>query len=69
MTSEKPRRPFRFRSYHSHWIALDDVAIWQACRATSAAPMYSPPVMIGNPPISYVDGGLGYNNPIGALLN
>ena len=69
MTSEKSRGHFRFRSYESAWNQLDDVAIWQACRATSAAPTYFPPAIIGNPPVAYVDGALGYNNPIRALMD
>ena len=69
VTSEKSRGHFRFRSYESPWNQLDDVAIWQACRATSAAPTYFPPAIIGNPPVAYVDGALGYNNPIRALMD
>lgn len=48
---------------------MDDCAIWQGCRATTAAPTFFPPMEIGKPPISYVDGGLGYNNPIRALMD
>ena len=67
VTSEKPRRHFRFRTYESPTGAFDDMAIWQACRATSAAPTFFPPVSLGNPPRTFVDGGLGYNNPTQAL--
>ena len=68
VTSEKLRKHFRFRSYESSWEVNDDCFIWQACRATSAAPTFFPPIMIGNPPTAYVDGGLGYNNPIRPLM-
>lgn len=68
VTSEKLGKPFRFRSYNSPWDVLDDCPIWQACRATSAAPTFVPPMAIGNPPVTYVDGGMGYNNPIRALV-
>ncbi len=68
MTSEKLGKSFRFRSYNSPWDVLDDCPIWQACRATSAAPTFFPPMEIGNPPVTYVDGGMGYNNPIRALI-
>lgn len=48
---------------------MDDCAIWQACRATTAAPTFFPPVLIGDPPIEYVDGALGRNNPIRAVVD
>lgn len=35
--------------------------IWEAARATSAAPHYFDAMLIDG--ISFVDGGLGYNNP------
>ena len=35
--------------------------IWQVARATSAAPGYFEPMVIGNDP--YLDGGLRANNP------
>ena len=69
VTSEKLGRPFRFRSYESSWDVVDDCPIWQACRATSAAPTFFPPMEIGRPPTAYIDGGLGYNNPIRALFD
>ncbi|KAG8885679.1 hypothetical protein FRB97_000122 [Tulasnella sp. 331] len=36
--------------------------IWEAARATSAAPTYFPPMEVGDR--SYTDGGVGFNNPI-----
>lgn len=68
VTSEKLGKHFQLRSYNSPWDAVDDCPIWQACRATSAAPTFFPPMQIGNPPVAYIDGGLGYNNPIRALI-
>jgi hypothetical protein len=68
-TSEKLGKHVRFRSYESSWNDIDDCPIWQACRATSAAPTFFPPMVIGKPPSAYVDGGLGYNNPIRLLLD
>ena len=67
ITSEKLGKHFRDRSYESSWDAMDDCSIWEACRATSAAPTFFPPISIGDPPDAYVDGGLGYNNPIRSL--
>ena len=66
--SEKLGKRFQFRSYNSPWDVVDDCPIWQACRATSAAPTFFPPMQIGNPPVAYIDGRLGYNNPIRALI-
>jgi predicted acylesterase/phospholipase RssA len=43
-----------------------DCQIWEACRATSAAPTYFPRMKIGD--CEYVDGGLGFNNPVLLLL-
>lgn len=68
VTSEKLSRHFRFRNYRSPWDPTDDCAIWQACRATTAAPTFFPPMVIGTPPTAYVDGGFRYNNPIRALM-
>jgi predicted acylesterase/phospholipase RssA len=41
----------------------DDCFIWQACRATSAAPFLFPPVEIGRHSTQYVDGAFAGNNP------
>ena len=68
MTSEKLGKHFQFRSYNSPWDAIDDCPIWQAYRATSAAPTFFPPMQIGNPPVAYIDGGMGYNNPVRVLI-
>jgi predicted acylesterase/phospholipase RssA len=57
--------PTVFRSYHAEGVSKSKCAIWEAARATSAAPSFFKPMTVGNPPppITYVDGGLGYNNP------
>lgn len=52
---------------------LNNATIVQACLATSAAPTYFEPLrMFLGPPgsqikVGFIDGGLGYNNPIGVL--
>ena len=69
MNSEQPRFPFKFRSYDNPQYMTRGVAIWEACRATSAAPTYFPPISIGDPAQNFVDGGLGYNNPTMVLWN
>lgn len=40
-----------------------DVKIWQAARATSAAPLYFSPIKVGE--YKLVDGALAANNPLG----
>ena len=57
--------PTIFRSYNAEGVSKSKCAIWEAARATSAAPSFFKPMRIQNPPppIIYVDGGLGYNNP------
>ncbi|RDL38651.1 uncharacterized protein BP5553_02991 [Venustampulla echinocandica] len=40
------------------------VKIWEAARATSAAPTYFDPITIGPYSTSFVDGGLKSNNPV-----
>jgi predicted acylesterase/phospholipase RssA len=56
------------RSYRSEKEDGSLVAIWQAARATSAAPTFFPPISFGNPLASYVDGALLHNNPIRLLI-
>ncbi|KAJ3516977.1 hypothetical protein NLJ89_g797 [Agrocybe chaxingu] len=43
-----------------------DYLIWQAARATSAAPTYFPRMRLDE--YEYVDGGLGFNNPVLLLM-
>lgn len=43
--------------------------MWEACRATSAAPTFFDPVQIGPYGQSFIDGGLGYNNPIAKVYD
>jgi len=44
-----------------------DCTIWEAARATSAAPTFFKSIRIGGTP--YIDGGIGYNNPTEAVLD
>jgi len=43
-----------------------DYKIWEAARATSAAPTYFPRIVLDG--FEYVDGGLGFNNPVLLLM-
>jgi tetratricopeptide (TPR) repeat protein len=45
-----------------------NAAIWQAGRATSAAPTFFPAISFGNPSAQYVDGAMVHNNPIRVLM-
>ena len=58
VTSEKARKPFRFRTYPNPGPGdtMEDCPIWQACRATSAAPTYFPPMSVGKLGTAFVDG-------------
>jgi len=37
--------------------------IWEALRATSAAPTFFEEMQFGSPKVTYLDGGVGFNNP------
>ena len=62
--------PTVLRSYSGKGIGSNQCAIWQAARATSAAPSFFKEMYIDNPRpgINYVDGGLGHNNPAEVAL-
>ena len=59
------RAPVFLRSYTNplNPSLLPAVKLWEAARATSAAPYYFPPIKVGH--YELVDGGLGANNPLG----
>jgi predicted acylesterase/phospholipase RssA len=56
----------RIRSYEpldqQRHVPSERLKIWEAARATSAAPMYFPHIEAGG--VSYFDGGLESNNPV-----
>jgi patatin-like phospholipase/acyl hydrolase len=59
--------PVQLRSYPSSWDTSTRCTIWQAARATSAAPLFFDPIIFGSPPMEYIDGALHYNNPVSIL--
>ena len=59
--------PVLFRSYLSH-ETHSGCKIWEAARATSAAPTFFKHIKIGNKQ-PFIDGGLGYNNPSKLVLD
>ena len=52
------------RSYTNKNVekSFADYKIWEAARATSAAPTYFPRIKLDE--YEYVDGGVGFNNPV-----
>ncbi|KAK6347586.1 hypothetical protein TWF718_005424 [Orbilia javanica] len=61
------RGPVFLRSYPSQigLVEFPNIKIWEAARATSAAPTYFKPLKIDGREL--IDGGLGANNPLGWL--
>ena len=59
--------PTLFRTYQSHQTHLG-CKVWEAARATSAAPTFFKRIEIGNKQ-PFVDGGLGRNNPSKLVLD
>ena len=63
--------PTVFRTYRAMQVRPSECALWQAVRATSAAPAFFKPIWIDHPrpAIMYFDGGMEYNNPSQLALN
>ena len=63
--------PTLFRSYQCHGHNASKCAIWEAGRATSAAPIFFKPIKIEipRPGATFVDGGLLNNNPAELALS
>ena len=70
VSSANMASPTRFRTYPIYVNETYNCFIWEAARATSAAPTFFKPIAIGIPPLdeSFVDGGLRCNNPITQVL-
>ncbi|KAH7340857.1 acyl transferase/acyl hydrolase/lysophospholipase [Rhizoctonia solani] len=63
--------PTHLRTYESAWNTAPNCKIWEAARATSAAPTFFKPITITDDdgiPRTFVDGGLGVNNPTERVL-
>ncbi|KAH7326829.1 acyl transferase/acyl hydrolase/lysophospholipase [Rhizoctonia solani] len=68
--------PANIRAYMVTQNEMDDFAIWEAARATSAAPHFFKPMVLEprsdinrHLEMVYIDGGLQFNNPIHQLLD
>ena len=74
-TTEYPSRPFLFRNYQhdivhnaaSHYDGSARFKVWQALRATSAAPIYLEPFRDAGE--TFADGGLLVNNPSAVAIH
>ncbi|KNG89948.1 hypothetical protein ANOM_001675 [Aspergillus nomiae NRRL 13137] len=68
-TAVNNKSPVFLRSYTNTQqpSLLPNIKIWEAGRATSAAPTYFRPMLVGGQTL--IDGGLGANNPVGWLWN
>ncbi|KAJ7033029.1 hypothetical protein C8F04DRAFT_636243 [Mycena alexandri] len=60
--------PVLFRTYDSHETHTG-CKIWEAARATSAAPTFFKRIKIGRGQQHFIDGGLGSNNPSKIVLD
>ena len=60
--------PVIFRTYESPKEPSIPCKLWEAARATSAAPTFFKKIEIGPRAIPFIDGGLGRNNPTAQLL-
>jgi hypothetical protein len=66
-TYEQNSEPALLRSYgnaRQTVVLFNECKIWQACRATSAAPTFFDPIEIGRYKQRFIDGGMLYNNPV-----
>ena len=64
--------PRLFRTYHVRENASFDCMIWEAARATTAAPTFFKSIAIGDADRSkedFLDAGIRYNNPADQVLN
>jgi hypothetical protein len=64
------RKPRLFRTWKSDKSPGYNALIWEAGRATSAAPPFFKRILIGNPGLQeeFIDGALGCNNPVLSLV-
>ena len=62
--------PVLFRTYPVRKNETFNCTIWEAARATSAAPTFFKSIEIGGPGTRhrYIDGGVGLNNPTAQVL-
>lgn len=64
-TGSNNHAPVLFRSYTNplEGSEIPSIKLWEAARATSAAPSYFTPLKVGD--YTFLDGGLQANSPLG----
>jgi hypothetical protein len=65
MRDARKGSPFLFRTYPGRERMQEECKIWEAIRATCAAPSFFDPIIIGDE--AFVDGGFGCNNPVNVV--
>ncbi|MCJ1400361.1 hypothetical protein MMC11_003566 [Xylographa trunciseda] len=71
MPANNMEHPRRFRTYKVRSNASPDCEIWEAARATTAAPTFFKRISVGEEgqiPEQFIDGGLRCNNPVKEVL-
>lgn len=71
MPANSMAHPRRFRTYRTRANASTNCRIWEAARATTAAPTFFKRIAIGeegHAKEEFIDGALGYNNPAKEVL-
>ncbi|KAH9203854.1 acyl transferase/acyl hydrolase/lysophospholipase [Leptodontidium sp. 2 PMI_412] len=71
MAAEMMKKPYHLRTYQVLGEILYDCEIWEAARATTAAPTYFKAISIMWPTGAtnrFVDAGLGFNNPTEEII-
>lgn len=66
LQNQQAKSPQRLRTYPTGSEVI--CTIWQAARATSAAATFFDSITFGNPPVEWIDAGLGNNNPAEQVL-
>lgn len=63
--------PVLLRSYLTWQVTEEnyDCFIWEAAKATSAAPLFFEPTQLQDSRATFVDGALHFNNPISEVIN
>jgi hypothetical protein len=61
-------QPVFLKSYRSRRGKEVKCKIWEACRATAAASSFFDPITIGPFKEQFVDGAMGFNNPVNEVL-